>query len=32
MKDAELFQMAIGLTPPWIVVSYEFDASEDRLA
>ena len=31
MKDTELFQMAIGLTPPWIVVSYEFDASEDRL-
>jgi len=31
MKDTDLFQMAIGLSPPWIVVSYEFDASEDRL-
>jgi transposase len=31
MKDTDLFQMAIGLSPPWIVVSYEFNASEDRL-
>lgn len=31
MKDTELFQTAIGLTPPWIVVSYAFDVSEDRL-
>jgi transposase len=31
MKDTDLFQMALGLTPPWEVVSSEFDPREQRL-
>ena len=29
MKDIDLFQMALGLTPPWKVSSSDFDASTD---
>jgi transposase len=31
MKDIDLFQMALGLTPPWQVSSSEFDAAAKRL-
>jgi len=31
MKDTELFQMALGLTPPWQVSACEFNPHEKRL-
>lgn len=31
MKDIELFQMALGLTPSWKVVSCEFNLEKKRL-
>ncbi|WP_462324581.1 transposase family protein [Desulfoplanes sp.] len=31
MKDLDLFQKALGLTPPWEVVSSEFDPQDQRL-
>jgi len=31
MKDTELFQLALGLAPPWQVVSCEFSVAEKRL-
>lgn len=31
MRDIDLFQMALGLMPPWIVDHSEFDADEKRL-
>ncbi len=31
MRDTELFQMALGLTPPWQVESSEFDPERKRL-
>jgi len=31
MKDTELFQLALGLTSPWHVVSCEFDLAKQRL-
>lgn len=31
MRDIELFQMALGLTPPWQVSATEFDPSSKRL-
>jgi transposase len=31
MKDIDLFQQALGLTPPWKVLSSEFDVQEKRL-
>lgn len=31
MRDTELFQMALGLTPPWKVESSEFDPDRKRL-
>ncbi len=31
MRDTELFQMALSLTPPWQVLSAEFDPDEKRL-
>ena len=31
MKDTDLFQLALGLTPPWEVVSCEFDPQRQRL-
>ena len=31
MKDIDLFQMALGLTPPWKVSSPDFDVSKKRL-
>jgi len=31
MKDIDLFQMALGLTPPWQVSSSEFDPDKRRL-
>lgn len=31
MKDTELFQLALGLTSPWYVVSCEFDLDKRRL-
>jgi transposase len=31
MRDAELFQMALGLSFPWKVMSSDFDAQAGRL-
>ena len=31
MRDIDLFQLALGLVPPWFVTRSEFDASEERL-
>lgn len=31
MRDTDLFQMALGLIPPWFVDRSEFDAKEKRL-
>ena len=31
MRDIDLFQMALGLTPPWTVQSSEFDPEKKRL-
>ena len=31
MKDTELFQMALGLIPPWLVESCTFDPNEKQL-
>ena len=31
MRDIDLFQMALGLIPPWFVDRSEFDADEKRL-
>ena len=31
MRDIDLFQMALGLTPPWQVSSSEFDPQQKRL-
>jgi transposase len=31
MKDTELLQMALGLTPPWQVSTAEFNPDEKRL-
>lgn len=31
MRDIDLFQMALGLAPPWTVVSCEFDLAKKRL-
>jgi len=31
MRDTDLFQLALGLTPPWYVVSCEFDVAKHRL-
>ena len=31
MKDTDLFQMALGLIPPWLVERYRFDAKQQRL-
>jgi len=31
MRDTDLFQLALGLTPPWYVVSCEFDPEKRRL-
>lgn len=31
MKDTDLFQMALGLTPPWRVVRCDFDPKHNRL-
>ncbi len=31
MRDTDLFQLALGLTPPWEVVSCEFDPTQQRL-
>jgi transposase len=31
MRDTDLFQLALGLTPPWEVFSSEFDPQQQRL-
>ena len=31
MRDTELFQLALGLVPPWLVASSSFSAGEKRL-
>ena len=31
MRDTDLFQMALGLTPPWQVLSSDFDPQQKRL-
>jgi len=31
MRDTDLFQLALGLQPPWQVVASDFDAAENRL-
>ena len=31
MRDTDLFQLALGLTPPWYVVSCEFNQDKHRL-
>lgn len=31
MRDKDLFQLALGLSPPWFVASTEFDADKKRL-
>ena len=31
MKEVDIFQMALGLTPPWEVASCEFSAEKKRL-
>ena len=30
MKDTELFQMALGIIPPWLVERFGFDPEEKR--
>src|SRR6516165_5956620 len=31
MRDIDLFQMALGLAPPWMVTAADFDAEKKRL-
>ena len=31
MKDTDLMQLALGLTPPWLVMSSTFSVEEKRL-
>ena len=31
MRDIDLFQMALGLVPPWMVTAADFDAEKKRL-
>jgi predicted RNA-binding Zn-ribbon protein involved in translation (DUF1610 family) len=31
MRDIDLFQLALGLVPPWMVVAADFDAEKKRL-
>ena len=31
MRDTDLFQLALGLVPPWMVRAAKFDAGEKRL-
>jgi transposase len=31
MRDTDLFQMALGIEPPWVVTKSEFDAAAKRL-
>jgi transposase len=31
MRDVDLFQLALGLVPPWMVKACQFDAAEKRL-
>ncbi len=31
MRDIDIFQQALGLTPPWRVVESKFDAANNRL-
>jgi transposase len=31
MRDIDLFQLALGLVPPWTVASADFDADKKRL-
>jgi hypothetical protein len=30
MRDIDLFQLALGLVPPWIVVDAKFDVDKKR--
>ena len=31
MRDTDLFRMALGIEPPWVVTKSEFDAAAKRL-
>lgn len=31
MRDTDLFQLALGLVPPWLVKAVKFDAEKKRL-
>ena len=31
MRDKDLFQLALGITSPWVVASSDFDAAKKRL-
>jgi hypothetical protein len=31
MRDTDLFQVALGVKPPWVVQKSEFDATAKRL-
>ena len=31
MRDIDLFQLALGLVPPWMVVDAKFDVDKKRL-
>jgi transposase len=31
MRDIDLFQLALGLVPPWVVADAKFDAEKKRL-
>jgi transposase len=31
MRDIDLFQLALGLVPPWMVSAADFDAERKRL-
>ena len=31
MRDVDLFQLALGLVPPWMVKAANFDADKKRL-
>ena len=31
MRDTDLFQLALGLVPPWLVKAAKFDADKKRL-
>ena len=31
MRDIDLFQLALGLVPPWMVADAKFDAEKKRL-